>query len=101
MKFTYEDLELSAEVSQDLMEFGPNLEVIAIYSTFPEVPNVNFVTDYLWGEPNIEDYWVDLDEYEKAIDDYTESLKLLEGRKCKHMTLYELAKIIQRQAEIF
>lgn len=101
MKFTYENLDLSAEVAQDLMEFGPNLAVIAIYSTFPEAPNVDFVTDYLWGEPDIEDYWADLDAYEKAVDDYTESLKILEGRKCKHMSLYELAKIIQRQAEIF
>lgn len=49
MKFTYEDLDLTAEVAQDLMEFGPDLEVIAIYSTFPEYPNVDFVTDYLWG----------------------------------------------------
>lgn len=77
MKFTYEDLDLSAEVTEDLMEFGPDLEVIAIYSTFPEFPNVDFVTDYL------------------------ESLQTLKKRKYKRMSLYELGKIIQRQAEIF
>lgn len=99
MKFTYEDLDLSAEVTQDLMEFGPDLEVIAIYSTFPEFPNVNFVTDYLWGEPNIEDF--ESEEYESAMDDYIESLETLKERKYKRMSLYELGKIIQRQAEIF
>lgn len=99
MKFTYEDLDLSAEVARDLMEFGPNLEVIAIYSTFPEFPNVNFVTDYLWGEPNIEDF--ESEEYESAMDDYIESLETLKERKYKRMSLYELGKIIQRQAEIF
>lgn len=100
MKFTYEDLDLSAEVAQDLTEFGPNLEVIAIYSTFPEFPNVDFVTDYLWGQPDIEDF-ESKEEYESAVDDYLESLKFLEGRKYKRMSLYELGKIIQRQAEIF
>ena len=100
MKFTYEDLDLSAEVTQDLTEFGPDLEVIAIYSTFPEVPNVDFVTDYLWGEPKREDFESE-EEYESAVDDYTESLQTLEKRKYKRMTIYELGKIIQKQAEIF
>lgn len=100
MKFTYEDLDLSAEVAQDLMEFGPNLEVIAIYSTFPEFPNVNFVTDYLWGEPKREDFESE-EEFESAVDDYLESLETLKERKYKRMTLYELGKIIQKQAEIF
>lgn len=100
MKFTYEDLDLSAEVTQDLTEFGPDLEVIAIYSTFPELPNVDFVTDYLWGQPDIEDFESE-EEYESAVDDYLESLETLKERKYKRMSLYELGKIIQRQAEIF
>ena len=100
MKFTYEDLDLSAEVAQDLIEFGPDLEVIAIYSTFREFPNVNFVTDYLWGEPKREDFESET-EYESAVDDYLESLQTLKERKYKRMSLYELGKIIQKQAEIF
>lgn len=100
MKFTYEDLDLSAEVAQDLMEFGPDLQVIAIYSTFPEFPNVDFVTDYLWGEPKREDFESE-EEYESAVDDYLESLGSLKKRKYKRMSLYELGRIIQRQAEIF
>lgn len=100
MKFTYEDLDLSAEVAQDLTEFGPDLAVIAIYSTFPEFPNVDFVTDYLWGEPKREDFESE-EEYESAVDDYLESLETLKERKYKRMSLYELGKIIQRQAEIF
>lgn len=100
MKFTYEDLELGAEVAQDLTEFGPDLQVIAIYSTFPEFSNVDFVTDYLWGEPKREDFESEI-EYEEAMDDYLESLQTLEKRKYKRMSLYELGKIIQRQSEIF
>ena len=100
MKFTYEDLELSAEVAQVLTEFGPDLEVIAIYSTFLEDPNVNFVTDYLWCEPKREDFESE-EEFEDTIDNYLESLETLKERKCKRMKLYELSKIIQRQAEIF
>lgn len=100
MKFTYENLDLSAEVAQDLMEFGPDLAVIAIYSTFPEAPNVDVVTDYLWGEPKREDFESET-EYEIAMDDYLESLETLKERKYKRMNLYELGKIIQKQAEIF
>lgn len=100
MKFTYENLDLSAEVAQDLTEFGPDLAVIAIYSTFPEAPNVDFVTDYLWGEPKREDFELEA-EYENAMDDYLESLETLKERKYKRMNLYELGKIIQKQAEIF
>ena len=100
MKFTYENLKLSAEVAQDLTEFGPDLAVIAIYSTFPEFPNVDFVTDYLWGEPERENFESE-EEFEDAMDDYLESLQTLKERKYKRMSLYELGKIIQRQAEIF
>ena len=51
MKFNYENENLTAEVAQDLMEFGADLKVIAIYSVFPEAPDVEFITDYLWDEP--------------------------------------------------
>ena len=40
MKFNYENEDLTAEVAQDLMEFGANLKVIAIYSVFPEAPDL-------------------------------------------------------------
>ena len=39
MKFSYENENLTAEVMQDLAEFGANLKVIAIYSVFPEAPD--------------------------------------------------------------
>lgn len=76
MKFSYENEDLIEEVIQDLAEFGSDLKVIAIYSVFPEA-------------------------YESAMDDYLESLEMLEERKCKRMTVYELAQILKEQAEIF
>lgn len=56
MKFSYENENLTAEVMQDLAEFGSDLKVIAIYSLFPEAPDTGFITDYLWDEPEREDF---------------------------------------------
>lgn len=74
MKFNYENEDLTAEVAQDLIEFGANLKVIAIYSVFPEAPDVEFITDYLWDEPEREDFESE-EEFEDAMDDYLESLQ--------------------------
>ncbi|WP_202021612.1 hypothetical protein [Ligilactobacillus agilis] len=101
MHYRYEDTKLVMEVINDLEEFGPELGVIAIYSVFPEEPNVDFITDYLWDEPNIDDYGHDLEEYEAAMADYQKSLETLKERKFKRMTIYELAKTLKKQAEIF
>lgn len=100
MKFSYENENLIAEVMQDLAEFGANLKVIAIYSVFPEAPDVEFITDYLWDEPEQSDFESEI-EYEEAMDDYIESLQTLEKRKYKRMTVYELAQTLKEQAEIF
>ncbi len=100
MKFNYENEDLTAEVMQDLAEFGANLKVIAIYSVFPEAPDTEFITDYLWDEPEQSDFESE-EEYESAMDDYLESLKTLNERKYKRMTVYELAQILKEQAEIF
>ena len=51
MKFSYENEDLFSEVIQDLAEFGADLKVIAIYSVFPEAPDTEFISDYLWDEP--------------------------------------------------
>lgn len=100
MKFSYENEDLFSEVIQDLAEFGADLKVIAIYSVFPEAPDTEFITDYLWGEPKREDFESEA-EYESAMDDYLESLETLKERKYKRMTIYELARTLKEQAEIF
>lgn len=100
MKFSYENEDLTAEVMQDLAEFGANLKVIAIYSVFPEAPDTEFITDYLQDEPEQSDFESE-EEYESAMDDYLESLETLNERKYKRMTIYELAQILKEQAEIF
>ena len=100
MKFSYENEDLTAEVMQDLAEFGANLKVIAIYSVFPEAPDTEFITDYLQDEPEQSDFESE-EEYESTMDDYLESLETLNERKYKRMTIYELAQILKEQAEIF
>lgn len=100
MKFSYENEDLIAEVMQDLAEFGADLKVIAIYSLFPEAPDTEFITDCLWDEPEQSDFESE-EEYESAMDDYLESLETLKERKFKRMTIYELARILKEQAEIF
>lgn len=100
MKFSYENENLTAEVMQDLAEFGSDLKVIAIYSVFPEAPDTEFITDYLWDEAEQSDFESE-EEYESAMDDYLESLETLKERKYKRMSLYELARILKEQAEIF
>lgn len=51
MGLSYDNEELLEEVKQDLVEFGSNLQVIAIYSIFPEDSDKYYVTDYIWGQP--------------------------------------------------
>lgn len=99
MKFSYENEDLTEEVIEDLLEFGPDLGVIAIYSVFPEAPDVEVITDYLWDEPKRED--LTGEDYDEAMDDYLESLETLKERKYKRMTIYELARTLKEQAEIF
>ena len=100
MKFSYENEDLFSEVIQDLAEFGADLKVIAIYSVFPEAPDTEFISDYLWDEPEQSDFESE-EDYDEAMDDYLESLETLEKRKYKRMTVYELARILKEQAEIF
>lgn len=50
MWLSYDNEELLEEVKQDLVKFGSNLQVIAIYSIFLENPDKYYVTDYIWGQ---------------------------------------------------
>ena len=100
MKFSYENENLTAEAMKDLAEFGSDLKVIAIYSLFPEALDTEFITDYLWDEPEQSDFESE-EECESAMDDYLESLGTLKERKYKRMTIYELARILKEQTEIF
>ena len=47
---SYDNEELLAEVRQDMAEFGEDLQVIAIYSIFPDNPDRYVITSYIWGD---------------------------------------------------
>lgn len=49
---SYDNEELLAEARQDMAEFGEDLQVIAIYSIFPEDQDKYYITDYIWGKPS-------------------------------------------------
>ena len=107
MKYTvsYDSEELINEVTQDVLEFGSDLPVFAIYSWFEEY-QVEFVTDYLFAdEPEriVDGYWSEEDEkdYQEELKEYEDSLKTLEMTKHKKMLIGELLDILVKQNEIF
>ena len=107
MKYTvsYDSEELINEVTQDVLEFGSDLPVFAIYSWFEEY-QVEFVTDYLFAdEPEriVDGYWSEEDEedYQKERKENEDSLKTLEMTKHKKMPIGELLDILVKQNEIF
>lgn len=88
----YEDL--MAEVKSDLDEFGSDLQVIAIYSIFPENPDKYFITDYIWGEP-VHDS--DIDIYEEEMRLHEKELATLEYTKHDKMTISQLYNRLLKQ----
>lgn len=98
IKYRYEDEELIAEVLSDLEEFGPNMKVIAVYSVFPQAPDIDFITDYLWDKPTRDE--VLPEDFDRVMQEYKESLKTLDKTKWQRMTIKELADILQEQARV-
>ena len=84
---SYDNEELLAEVRQDMAEFGEDLQVIAIYSIFPEDPNKYYITDYIWGKP-VHDS--DMDIYEEEMRLHEKELATLEYTKHDKMTIGQL-----------
>lgn len=105
MKVSYDSEELIQEASGDLMEYGENLPVFAIYSWFEEYQS-EFITDYIWAEKperlNI-GYWDQEDEedYQKELKNYNDSLKTLEMTKHEKMTVKRLLELLEEQNTIF
>lgn len=105
MNINYNSEALIEEVLDDLAEFGDDFPVFAIYSWFEEY-QVEFVTDYLfadkperlpigrWTQEDEKDFQVELREYQ-------DSMKLLEVRKHKQMTIAELLTILEKQNKLF
>ena len=84
----YEDYDdLLAEVKSDLDEFGSDLQVIAIYSIFPDNPDRYVITSYIQGDV-IKDSKADIYLQECRI--HEKELAMLEYTKHDKMTIRQL-----------
>lgn len=97
MNVSYNNEELLEEVRQDMIEFGEELGVIAIYSVFPENQDKYYITDYIWGEP-VHDS--DMDIYEEEMKLHEKELAILEYTKHEKMTIKELYNNLLKQSKI-
>ena len=97
MNVSYNNEELLEEVRQDMLEFGEKLEVIAIYSVFPENQDKYYITDYVWSEP-IHDS--DMDIYEEEMKLHEKELATLEYTKHEKMTIVTLYTKLLEQNKI-
>lgn len=88
------EYELLAEVKQDLDEFGSDLQVIAIYSIFPEDPDKYYITDYIWGEP-VHDS--DIDIYKEELEIHKKELETIKFTKHEEMTIRQLYNRLLKQ----
>ena len=96
MNVSYNNEELLEEVYQDMLEFGEKLEVIAIYSVFPENQDKYYITDYIWGEP-IHDS--DMDIYEEEMKLHEKELETLKYTKHEKMTIEVLYNNLLKQSK--
>lgn len=94
---SYDNEELLSEVRQDMAEFGKDLQVIAIYSIFPENQDKYYITDYIWGKP-VHDS--DMDIYEEEMKLHEKELATLEYTKHEKMTIVTLYTKLLEQNKI-
>ena len=91
---SYDNEELLAEVRQDMAEFGEDLQVIAIYSIFPEDQDKYYITDYIWGKP-VHDS--DMDIYEEELEIHKKELETIKFTKHEEMTIGQLYNRLLKQ----
>ena len=91
---SYDNEELLAEVRQDMAEFGEDLQVIAIYSIFPEDPDKYYITDYIWGEP-VHDS--DMNIYKEELEIHKKELETINFTKHEEMIIGQLYNELLKQ----
>lgn len=91
---SYNNDELLSEVKRDLDEFGSDLQVIAIYSIFPEEPDKYCITDYIWGKP-VHDS--DIDIYKEELEIHKKELETIKFTKHEEMTIRQLYNRLLKQ----
>lgn len=91
---SYDNEKLLSEVRQDMAEFGRDLQVIAIYSIFPEDQDKYYITDYIWGKP-VHDS--DIDIYEEELEIHKKELETIKFTKHEEMTIRQLYNRLLKQ----
>lgn len=97
---SYDNEELIEEVKEDILEFGENMRVYAIFSYFPGVDR-DFVTDYVHAEKPERDEYMGNTEYAKLMEQFNKQLATLDKTKHKETTLGGLLAMLQTQANAF
>ncbi len=93
---SYDSEELLSEVRQDMAEFGKDLQVIAVYSIFPENQDKYYITDYIWRKP-VHDS--DMDIYEEELEIHKKELETIKYTKHEEMNIEELYTKLLEQAK--
>lgn len=86
--------DLLQEVRQDMAEFGEDLQVIAIYSIFPEDQDKYYITDYIWGKPAHDS---DMDIYNEELEIHNKELETIKFTKHEEMTISQLYNKLLKQ----
>lgn len=96
-KFLNEQLNLMMEIVKDIEEYGPEIEVFAIYEYMIEI-GARLITDYWYvNEPDVGS---DFDGSQIILSHY-EKLENLKGEDTEKMTLFELMERFREQLESF
>ncbi|WP_049555193.1 MULTISPECIES: hypothetical protein [unclassified Granulicatella] len=96
-KFLNEQLNLMMEIVEDIEEYGPEIEVFAIYEYMIEI-GARLITDYWYvNEPDVGS---DFDGSQIILSHY-EKLENLKSEDTEKMTLFELMERFREQLESF
>ncbi len=91
---------LISEVTEDLLLFGENFKVYAVYS-YNDKYKLEYISDYVDAEaPEFEKETMTLKEFEKLKKDYEQNIESLKLTKHKLMTLDDLLVLLKKQNEI-
>ena len=95
IKTSYESGDLIHRALEDIADLGDTFMVIAIYDG-------EFITDYIDCDMPTRDELVGStdDEFNKAVEEYKQDMKKLEGKEYEAMSLKELLVKLKKQDSI-
>lgn len=94
-KFLNEQLNLMMEIIEDIEEYGPDIEVFAIYEYMIEI-GARLITDYWYvNEPDVSSDFFG----SQVILEHYEELENIKNADTEKMTLFELMERFRGQLE--